>query len=162
MKLQKLFLSVSAGCLLLGASGASMAVDCPTGIISYTTVPEIVITGQACAINDVVVEGKIEITGSARVSLKDVDSNGPVTITGNGFATIINLDNLQGDILVDGNDVAVLGASFARLGNITVSDNAAVAVQRNAANGDILCTGNIEVDAFGNRATGVEECNKVE
>jgi len=159
MKFRKLLISTTTTCLLAGASGAAVAVDCTGGIISYKSVPEIVITGQPCVINDVVVSGQIKVTGSPELTIVDTDTGGPVEVTGGlGSATIVRVDVLKGGMTVDGNKVAVVGGNTLQAGNLVVNNNTAAVVQRNAVNGTITCTGNPELDSLGNRSTGAANC----
>jgi len=65
MKVRNLLANTLAGCLLMGASGAAMAVGCPTGSIIGGVVSEIVIegTGADCT----VVNAKISIADNQLV-----------------------------------------------------------------------------------------------
>jgi hypothetical protein len=55
MKFQKLILSAATACLIVGASGAAMAVDCAGGVIAYAQVEEIIIDKEVCFIHKVLV-----------------------------------------------------------------------------------------------------------
>ena len=173
MKFQKLFLSSATGCLLLGALGTAMAqtVDCAGGTIIGQDVDEIVINGQSCVIYRTRVTGKVEITNSPILEMTFTDVGGPVTITGPGASaaevnqsTVANVDVLQGDLTVTGNKLAVVGGCDLENGNLTVNDNGAAFVSRNdvkgtpSETGNITCTGNAELDAVSNRASGTINC----
>ena len=167
MQFQKLFLSSAAGCLLLGASGTSMAVDCADGTIIGQDVDEIVINGQACVIWRTRVTGKVEITNSPILEMTFTDVGGPVTITGDKLisrVTVANVDVLQGDLVVTGNVLAVVAGSDLQNGNLVVNDNVAAFVSRNNVKGtppetgNLTCIGNIELDAVANLASGTIDC----
>lgn len=158
MKYQKLFLSAALGCLLVGGSGAAMAVDCAGGRIVYTTVPEIVIDGQPCFIQEVIVEGSVQITNSPELSMFDVDVGGPVTVTGGNSNNIVRTDVLIGNLGVTGSLATIVAGNTVQAGDLVVNNNTAAVVQRNAVNGNIQCVGNTELDALGNRATGTVDC----
>jgi hypothetical protein len=168
--IKKLMAGTVAGLLLLGASGAAMAVDCPDGSIVLQEVDEIVINGQPCYINDVVVAGDVTITDSPNVDMIDVDVNGTVVVTGTGVenaelnATLVNIDVFAGDIQVDGQATAIVAGSILRAGggpetgNLVVNNNAAAIVRSNLVPGDLTCDGNLELDANLNRVFGTEDC----
>lgn len=169
MKLYKQFLTATTGCLLLSAAGAAMAVDCPRGFIRETTVPSIEIDGQVCVIDDVVVQGAVTVTNSPELFMSDVDVGGPLTVTGGESAIFLRVDVKSGDFSVTGAKLAVVGANTVQGGpapdgtvvpggNLLVNDNIGAAVQSNAANGNITCTGNTELDAFDNIASGTINC----
>ena len=142
-----------------------MAVDCPNGIIAFTTVPEIVITGKPCVVFQTTVEGKIEVTNSPSIDLQSVDVGGPVTVTGTTTAgpntteqnaTILRVDILAVDLTVNGNTTALVAGNTLQQGNLTVDNNVGAYVGRNSVNGNIQCVGNTELDEFGNRASGTK------
>jgi len=159
MKFRKLLISAATTCLLAGASGAAVAVDCAGGVIAYKSVPEISFTGQPCVINDVVVSGQINIKGSPELTIVDTDVGGQVQVTeGLGSATIVRVDILKGNMAITGNKAAIVGGNTIQQGNLFVNGNTAAIVQQNAVNGNISCSGNAELDSLGNRSAGTDSC----
>ena len=172
---KKLFLNVAAGGLLLGASGAAMAVGCPEGRIIFETVDEIVIDGQPCLVYETVVAGKIQVTNSPQFEITFSEVGGPITIQGRGATaadsenvTVFRTDVLNGDVEVTDFETAVVARNVLNNGNLKVNNNLGAVVGRNTVNGtppetgNIECTGNTELDARGNRAAGVDGCTEAE
>ena len=120
MKSLKLFVSVATVCLLVGASGTAMAVDCATGLIENTSVEEITINGQNCLINDVAVTGDIVVVNSENLAIVDSTAGGRVRVIGNRSATLVGLD-VVGNITARNNEWANIALNAAR--NIRVINN---------------------------------------
>ena len=166
MNLQKLCLIVvTGGCLLLGASGAAMAVGCPLGFIIGERVAEIEINGQSCTIIDTEVAGDVTVTNSPDIEMYKVDVVGSVTVTEGDFATLVEVDSFRGSMVVSGYDKATVveclvrgGDSAANDGNMTVNNNATAVVHNNIVVGDLTCAGNTELDSYFNRVYGTENC----
>ena len=156
MKIQKLFLSFATAFLMVGASGAAMAVDCASGIIAYAQVEEIIIDGQTCFIHKVLVEKNVDVKGG---SLTMIDSTvGGTVFVRNGNQAVILFNTIAGDFLkVKNKKFAVVVANIVN-GNIVVSENDFARVNENAAAGNITCENNIEEDSVGNRAGGKDRC----
>ena len=111
MKIQRLILSAVTAWLMVGASSAAMAVDCPNGRIIFDTVPEIVIDGQSCFIYAVTVEGKVKITNSPVLNMSFTDVGGPMTIENGENAVIIRVDVLVGNLRVSDYESATVLSS---------------------------------------------------
>ena len=167
MKLQKMFLSVATGGLLLGASGAAMAVDCPSGFIIGQRVADITIDGQVCHIEDTIVDGNVTITNSPNINMFDVEVQGGVSVTGPAGNTsntsVVRVDSFGGNIDVNGHATAIVSACLARggvdgTGNMTVNNNTGAVVYSNVVFGNLTCTGNVEADETFNRVYGTENC----
>ncbi len=175
MKYQKL-LSIATGSLLLGASGAALAQTvntCPEGRIIFETVDEIVIDGQPCLVYETVVAGKIQVTNSPQFEITFSEAGGPVTIQGRGATaadsenvTVSSTEVLSGNIEVTDFESALVLGNRVSNGNLKVNNNLGAVVVRNAVggvppeSGNIECTGNTELDARGNRATGEVNCTE--
>jgi hypothetical protein len=78
MKSQKLIVIAAIVCLLVGASGAAMALDCADGVIQgeegepLVVEEDIIIEGQSCSIKDVEVAGNIEVINSEHITIEFV------------------------------------------------------------------------------------------
>ena len=173
MKYQKL-LSIATSGLLLGASGVAMAQNvntCPEGRIIGEIVDEIVIDGQPCLVYETVVSGKVQVTNSPQFEITFSEVGGPMTILGRGAtadgsenATVSSTEVLSGNVEVTNFESALVLGNRISNGNLKVNNNLGAVVVRNAVggvppeNGNIECTGNTELDARGNRATGEVNC----
>ena len=153
MKTQKLLVIAAIVCLLVGASGTAMAVDCADGLIENTTVDEITITGQNCLINDVAVTGDIVVVNSENLSIIDGTVGGRVRLLGSRNVTMVDV-RVTGNITARSNEWANLALNAAR--NIRVINNQKAVIKRNLAVGIIRCRGNDRLDAFENEAADVE------
>ena len=163
MNFQNLFIRAAIGCLLVGVSGAAMAVDCPEGRILFDTVDEIVIDGQGCLVYGTVVEGRVQVTNSPQFEINDSEVGGPIRILGTGAqssenVTVFRVDVFSGDVEVVGFETAIVAGNTLQDGDLEVNNNLGAVVTRNAVNGDISCIGNAELDAGGNRASGDNTC----
>jgi hypothetical protein len=158
MKFQKLILSAATAFLMVGGSGAAMAVDCANGRIIFETVPEIVIDGQSCFIYAVTVEGKVTVTNSPVLNMSFTNVGGPMTIKNGENASVFRVDVLKGNLVVNNYDAAVVLSNTVKDGVLKVNNNLLAVVWRNTVTGNIKCTGNEELEAAGNRATGTEDC----
>ena len=158
MKCRNLVLSVATSCLLMGASNAAMAVDCANGRIIFETVPKIVIDGQSCFIYAVTVEGKVTVKNSPVLNMSFTDVGGPMTIENGKNAVIIRVDVLKGNLVVTDYEAATVLSNTVEDGVLKVNNNLLAVVRGNTVTGNIKCIGNGELEAAGNRATGVEDC----
>jgi len=169
MKSQKLLIGAATACLLVGTSGAAMAVDCAGGIISFQEVDEIVINGQPCFIQDVVVTGDVTVTDSPDVDMIDVEVGGTVLVTGTVEnaelnATLVRTDVFAGNLLIDGQATAIVVGNILRggggpeSGDLLVNNNVAAIVRSNVVVGDLGCTDNLELDENFNRVYGTDDC----
>jgi hypothetical protein len=161
MKSLKLFVSVATLCLLVGASGTAMAVDCLGGAIEGTEgepleVDEITVDGRSCFINDVIVAGNVVVTNSEDLVMIDNDVRGRIRVIGGRNATLVG--NEAANIVVSQNETATLALNRARR-TIRVNGNVRKAtVKRNFAIIAIICRNNGRLDSFENESTGDVEC----
>ena len=128
--------STVAACLLLGVSGAAMAVGCPEGRIIGEVVDEIVVDGQACLVFDTTVSGKVQVTNSPGFEITSSDVGGPITIQGTGPETSDNASVLRNNVLKGNIEVTNFGSALVVVntldnGNIKVTNNVGAVVQRN-------------------------------
>jgi hypothetical protein len=160
MKFLKLVLSVATGWLLVGASGAAMAVDCASGSIVNTTVDEISVTGQGCLIWQVIVEGPVEINNGAVVVMIDNRVSGRVRVQNSQTVLLSRNTVYNSNLVIKTNTSAALLANVVVGGSIRVIDNTQAEVRENVASKNILCANNGKLDSFFNNAGGEEECRK--
>jgi hypothetical protein len=168
MKSQKLIIGAATACLLVGTSGAAMAVDtCEDGTIQHMEVDEIVVTDRSCFIDDVFVSGNITATGGEMLQIVNSHINGSVTVTGFQNALVNVNEVLDGFILVEentnvwvsGNRVDSINGTSSN--NIAVNSNEKAEVNRNISDGDIECDANGGLIAWFNVAGGALACNSV-
>ena len=156
MKALKWLVSVATVCLLVGASGTAMAVDCEGGTIENTDVPEITIDGRSCFINEVIVQGNVLVTNSEDLIMIKNDVQGDIRVFGGRNATLVANTTKVGNIVVSRNEDATLALNVAAQ-TIRVNGNVRKAtVKRNGAGLLILCRNNGRLDAFENEAADVE------
>jgi len=170
MKMYKLFLCAATSGLLLGASGAAMAVDCPTGLIVGQRVTDITIVGQSCHIEDTLVDGNVTITNSLAINMVDVEVQGNVSVTGpagnTSRTTLTRVDSYSGNVDVSGHAFALVSGTIARgaggvgTGNLSVNTNTLAGVYSNVVEGDLTCADNGELREFFNRVKGTENCTE--
>ena len=154
MKSQKLIVLASAACLLLGVSGAAMAVDCATGNIIGQTVDAIEIDGQSCYMERVVVTGDVTVIISEDLTMYRVDVGGTIRVIGGGSAILVA--NTAGEgIAARNNETASLLANIAVI-NIRVINNLKATVKKNVT-ATLVCRDNHRLDAFENEAA-VDNC----
>lgn len=190
MKFMKLFSSVTAACLLAGASGAVMARnDCPDGTISGGVFDEIVINEYVeCSIVGVIVTGRVLVTDANQFTMLNskVDGNlrvfntvsaalienhvtngGNLVAKGNAFSTVLKNFVVGGSIKVNDDtcqqqqEVLVAG-NLVLEGNLRVNCNEKATVRENSVtNGNITCRDNDRLDSIRNDAFGGKvNCSK--
>ena len=153
MKSKKMFVSAAISCLLAGASGASMAVDCPSGFILNETVDEIRIDGgTGCSILDTIVIGDVIVNSTIRFFMKSSRVLGRIEVRGGEDTAIVETTVSDGTlpdrIVVQGasGDTLLSNNVLAGDGNMVVSDNlgegAEVLIYSNEVGGDIRCQNN--------------------
>jgi hypothetical protein len=172
MKIQKILVSAAIVCLLVGASGAAMAVDtCENGVIAGTDeapleVDEIKIDGRSCFVNNVIVSGDVTVTNSEDFAMIDSVVKGSVRVLGCRNAIVVN--NYVGsfesaetvgsfesaetvtNLLVSRNEHAWVMLNI--VSNVlAVNLNSKADVKKNAA-AILLCVGNRRLDSFENEA----------
>lgn len=148
MKLQELLVSTAAACLLAGASGTAMAVDCASGNIIGQTVDEVLINGQSCYMEDVIVTGNVTVIDSEDVTMLQVNAGGRIRVVGGGKALLVG--NTARAILVRNNEYANLVTNVV-IRAIRVINNLKANVKKNVAP-VLVCNDNHRLDAFGNEA----------
>ncbi len=186
MKVQNLLVNTLVGCLLMGASGAAMAVGCPNGSIIGGVVDEIVIEGVGqesldCIVVNVTVMGRVRVVGadqftmmgsriggalraqeSTSVALVENEVwGGPLVASSNRHSTVIQNIVNGGDIRVNKNSMtATVVENLVRNGNMLVKGNEKADVIDNFVGGNIRCPNNDRLDSFFNVATGtIEDCS---
>ena len=177
MKVRNLLANTLAGCLLMGASGAAMAVGCPTGSIIGGVVSEIVIegTGADCTVVNVTVMGRVRVVGVGQFTMigsrvggvlrvKESASaalvanevwRGPLVASLNLHSTVFQNVVHSGDITVNKNSMtATVVENSIMSGNMLVKDNRNADVIENSVGGNIRCPRNASLNSFANSATG--------
>ena len=89
MELQKLLINAAATGLLAGASATAMAVDCATGNLIGQTVEEVVINGQSCYMEDLIVSGDVIVIDSEDLTMVQVNAGGRIRVLGGGNALLV-------------------------------------------------------------------------
>ena len=157
MKSLKLFVSVATMCLLVGASGTAMAIDCVGGVIANQEVDQITVDGEDCIISNVTVTGDIEVTNSDVLVMVSNNVVGNIRVLRGGDVTIVANTTTAGNIVVRRNSKATVVLNDALAGSIVVAGTINKAeVNRNFALFTILCRRNGRLDAFENEAGDVE------
>ncbi len=186
MKVQNLLVNTLVGCLLMGASGAAMAVGCPNGSIIGGVVDEIVIerVGQEsldCIVVNVTVMGRVRVVGADQFTmmgsriggvLRAQESNsvalvgnevwgGDIVASSNLHSSVIQNTINGGNMKVNKNSMtATVVENLVRNGNLVVNANEKADVIDNFVGGNIVCLNNDRLDSFFNMATGtIEECS---
>ena len=157
MKIQKLILSAATAWLMVGVSGAAMAVDCD-GIIEDETVQNVTVgEGASCIVIKSNVRGTFVATGASVVVLTGSNVDGQVLIEDSGVVAVEDNDIWDGSLIVrDSDQVAVTDNNVQ--GIIRVNRNISAIVTRNSSEVGILCKNNIKLDAAFNRASGNVDC----
>jgi len=157
MKSLKLFVSVATMCLLVGASGTAMAIDCVGGVIANQEVDQITVDGEDCIISNVTVTGDIEVTNSDVLVMVSNNVVGNIRVLRGGDVTLAANTTTAGNIVVRRNSKATVVLNDALAGSIVVAGTINKAeVNRNFALFTILCRRNGRLDAFENEAGDVE------
>jgi hypothetical protein len=158
MKSQKLIELASAACLLLGVSSASMAVDCVGGVIEEITVDEIIIDGQSCFVNDVVVEGDVIVKNSEDFTMVSTQVAGQVLVKGGRWATLF-ANKVNGGIVAVDNERAALLVNVVE-GSMGVFRNDKADVKANGVLINLVCEDNRRLDSARNEVGGHEDCRR--
>jgi hypothetical protein len=156
MKSQKLIVIAAIVCLLVGASGAAMAVEnCAGGLLVGIILEDVVIDGSDCLIQDAAVFGDIRVSNSEDITIVSSEASGVILIQDSGVVAVIA--SSARNIRVRRNDLVLVVGSIAKR-NLVVNRNDFAGVKQNGALLSIICRGNIELDARFNNTEGVEEC----
>ena len=137
MKTQKLFVIVAIICLLVGASGASMAegpkTDCPGGVIVGGRHEGIRLTGltddESCVVLGSAVIGSVIVKGTGKITIMNSYVEGDIRVIDMFSATIVD------------NDVGRSGGGHIVVRDVTESD-----VLRNLVGGNIRVIDTSEQD----------------
>jgi hypothetical protein len=157
MKSQKLIVIAAIVCLLVGASGTAMAVDCAGGIIANQEVDQITVDGEDCIISNVTVTGDIEVANSEELVMVSNNVVGNIRVLTGGKVTLVANTTSEGNIVVRRNEKAIVELNEALVGSIVVAGTINKAtVRRNVALVTIVCRRNGRLDAFENEAGDVE------
>ena len=159
MKSQKLMVLASAACLLFGVSGTAMAVDCASGAIEETTVDQIMIDGQSCFVDDVVVLGDVQVLNSEDFTMVSSTVGGSVRVIGGRNAFLVANQVTAGDFTVSNNERAAVLVNIVA-GNMGVNNNLKADVKKNGVAINLVCLGNNRLDSFQNQVGGVEDCRR--
>jgi hypothetical protein len=153
MKIQKLILSAATAFLMVGASGAAMAVDCD-GIIEDQIVQNVTVgAGATCIVIKSNVRGSFVATGASVVVLTGSNVDGQVLIEDSGVVAVEDNDLWDGSLIVrDSDQVAVTDNNVE--GIIRVNRNISATVSKNSSEVAIRCISNTDLDAAFNRAEG--------
>ena len=158
MKSQKLIVLASAACLLLGVSGASVAVDCVGGVIEEITVDEIIIDGQSCFVNDAVVIGDVIVTNSEDFTMVSTEVAGQVLAKGGRWATLFANRVTGGIVAVDNERASLL--VYVVEGSMGVFRNDKADVKANGVLVNLVCKDNKRLDSARNQVGGQEDCRR--
>ncbi len=171
MKTQKLIVIVAIVCLLVGASSAAMAVDCAGGVIQGTEeepleVDEIVIDGQSCFVNNVIVTGDVTVADSEDFTMIDCNVRGNAKVTqsreviifGTTFG-VVEGETTNSNLLVINNDRVYVLINIVT-GSMFVNTNLKADVKKNAVVGNLLCRDNQRLDSFENEVGGESQCRR--
>ena len=157
MKTQKLLIIAAIVCLLVGASGTAMAIDCVGGVIANQEVDQITVDGEDCIISNVTVTGDIEVTNSDALVMVSNNVVGNIRVLRGGDVTLVANTTTAGNIVVRRNAKANVVLNNALEGSIVVAGTINKAeVNRNIAVFTILCRNNGRLDAFENEAGSLE------
>ena len=166
MKSKNMFVSAATACLLLGVSGAAMAVPpirdstCPAGVVLNEAVRNLTVTGTCIVLGSVIL-GNVTVSNSDGDDfvLRDTVVNGLVKVTG-GSLIITRTDVVGSNLEVKDTTETVVNDTLVRAGNMRFEDNAYVLIRSNTVNdGDIQCVNNAVELAIQNIVpNGVETC----
>ena len=160
MKAQKLIVMAAIFCLLVGASGAAMAVeDCAGGLLTGIIDEDIVLDGGDCLIRDASVSGDIRASNAEDITVVSTQASGVILIEDSGAASVIA--SSARNIRVRRNNAALVVGSAARR-NLVVNRNFGAVVKQNGAIISIICRRNVNLDARFNNTEGEEECNSTD
>jgi hypothetical protein len=148
MKTLKRLISATIMCLVVGASGTAWAVDCPNGALVGTTVDEVVINGQSCYIERLIVTGDLIVANSEDLMIWRAEVGGRIRILGGGNAIIVS--TTADRITVRNNEYVNLVGNVVRE-RMRVINNLKANVKKNAAS-ILVCRNNHRLDAFENEA----------
>lgn len=112
METQRILVKAAAVCLLLGASSAAMAVNCPVGIIVGKTVDEITVDGTNCFISDVVVLGGITVSNGGELVVRETRVFGDVRIENTSDIGFFDNEIVDGNVIVDGARVVYVAGNI--------------------------------------------------
>jgi hypothetical protein len=159
MKTQKLIVIAAIVCLLVGASGAAMAVnDCRDGFVTGVVNEDVIVNDTACVIKKADITGDIQITGAPNVTIFATKTSGKIVVQDSGVVALVGVTTPK-NIRVRRNDVALVVGTVT-LRKLVVNRNTYAGVKQNGALIAIICKGNDELDERFNSTEGEDECGK--
>ena len=167
MKIQKLLARTLFGCLLVGASGAAMAVppirdsSCPRGVVINEVVRNLTVDGD-CLVAGTIVTGNITVNNagtSAVFALRDTTVNGSVSVTG-GSVIIRRTEVINSNLVVEDTISTAVHDTMVQAVSMRFEGNTRVLISSNVVNaGNIQCLNNQAELSVGNLIfDGVETC----
>ena len=148
MKSPKKLLGLATGCLLVGASGAAMADDCPPSLGAVTVSDVIVGPGSRCTLNGTIVQGnvKVEQGGDLR-TIGGTHVGGNVQADGAERVLILRGTYVGGDVQIkdtdDGDEDPTTRVVRAMVvGDVQLDDNGGIQVRRTMIGGNLQCYDN--------------------
>jgi hypothetical protein len=160
MKFMKLLSGAAAAfCLLVGASGAAMAVNtCEDGVIEGDVFEDIFIANRSCLIDDANVTGSIVAYNAEDMTIVGTFVTGRVVVSQSRNVIIVGND-LERNLTVKNNERADIAANRAGRRTITVNRNGIAVVKRNISKA-LICKGNLRLNALGNE-NREEDCSRI-
>jgi hypothetical protein len=158
MKSLKLFVSVAIVCLLVGASGAAMAVEeCLDGILEGEIVDDIIIENRSCVIDDATVTGTIQVTNAEEITIIGSKVSGRVLVQQSRYATVAG-NKFERNLVVRNNETAIVAANRAPGRKIRVNSNFTATVKKNVSD-VLICKGNTRLNSVRNQ-NNEEDCSR--
>jgi hypothetical protein len=161
IKTLNLFKITAISCALLFVSGTAMAVeDCASGYLTgFITTDILIPEGETCVIENVIVQGNIEAVGAVNVTVYLARVSGRVFIQD---SAIVSVQGGQAKYInLSGNEIAIVLGNIAHK-NLLANNNTRVWIEKNEAGEDLICRGNENGSAVGNRAGGEKDCRVFE
>ena len=165
MKLEKLFVTAAAGCLLVGASGIVVAQDsnCEGGIVNNRTVNNLTVTDQECFVSETIARGNVTVSNSPSFIMTNSTVAGTITITGGADDSvyIYDVEIFNNASVNGGSNVWWIDNSFigeAANSNLTVENAEEAQFWYNRMNGNLTCSNNNSQFNFANLVFGEDTC----
>jgi hypothetical protein len=161
MKTLNLLKFTAISCALLFVSGFTMAEeDCDGGYLTgFITTDIIIPEGKTCIIENAVVHGNIESVGAVNVTVFLTRASGRIFIQDSVIVTVQS--TYAKYINLSGNEIAIVLGNIAHK-NLLANNNTRVWIEKNEAGEDLICRGNENGSAVGNRAGGEKDCRVFE
>ena len=149
MKSQKLFVIATIVCLLVGVSGAAMAVDCGPegGSIVGGTYDEIVITDfVSCKVVGVYVTDRVLVNGADQFTMINSLVDGNVRVINTKTAVLVDNTVNGGRLVAKGNLTSTVLRNIVTGGTIVVSDDTCEQEQSVLVAQNLIFTGNLRIN----------------